>query len=79
MKINQFSGEISVYKKRIVLFINGKKYDISHMLPVRILKTPSPDSFNPLVDWEIRVAMVDATRKFVKAISPEFPVEKICA
>ena len=75
MKIDNISGELSVYKKKIIITINEEIHDISNLFPEH--NYPIDKLYEPLINWKIRVKICDVIRKYVSELDETFPVDRI--
>jgi hypothetical protein len=76
-RIKSFSGEMMVYKRRLILHINERAVDISSLLPTWVFKIKHMDTNHPTTNCKIRKEMVKTARLYMMRNYPEFPSNKI--
>ncbi len=70
MKINDLSGEFSIYSKQIKLNINGEIHDISNLFPKHDFS--NDELLNPEIAWKVRGMMQKVIIKYLLSIDETF-------
>ena len=76
-KINFLDFNYSIYHKRLIVIINGEKFDISDRVSNDTWNIGGSIYKSPIQTHEITVVATKAIRDFVKEFDPTFDVERI--
>ena len=76
-KIETLDFNYSIYNKRLIVIINGEKFDIRDKVSIDIWNVGGNIYKSPTQTHEITVHATKAVRDFVKKFDPTFDVERI--
>ncbi len=76
-KINFLDFNYSIYYKRLIVIINGEKFDISDRVSNDVWNIGGSIYKSPIQTHEITVIATKAVRDFVKKFGPTYDLKRI--
>ncbi len=76
-KIETLDFNYSIYNKKLIVIINGERFDISDRVSNDTWNIGGSIYKSPIQNYEITVSATKAVRDFVKEFDPTFDVERI--